>query len=112
MADVDVPDALISPEDAQRLMQERKPEFVPVGPSGEARPGPDPATGIYQRKLSNGIRVNYRVTSNEPAGAALRMACAGGRAMEDETRKIGAVAVGARALSEAGTVGDWQREQV
>lgn len=71
--------------------------------------GLDEATGVTLRKLSNGISVNYRHTANEPKGAVLRMVAKGGRSLETLG---GAVAVGVRTLSEAGTVGSWEREQV
>ena len=76
------------------------------------------ASGATLRKLSNGIAVNYLHTLNEPKGAVLRMVAKGGRAREAaagsgaDAHPLGAVAVGVRALAEAGTVGSWEREQV
>jgi hypothetical protein len=54
---------------------------------------PDPATGVVRLQLSNGIKVNYRRTDNEPQAAMIRMVAAGGRACE------GAPAAGTRASS-------------
>jgi predicted Zn-dependent peptidase len=115
--DVDVPDDLLSYEEVARLVAERRPAFVPIdgAPGGDATPPPDAATGVVQRRLANGVRVNYRLTSNEPRGAMVRVVAAGGRAREAPgagPAGHGAVAVGTRALSEAGTVGPWAREQV
>jgi hypothetical protein len=120
---------------------------------------PDPATGVVRLQLSNGIKVNFRRTDNEPQAAMIRMVAAGGRACEGmlvagtlhawsckcalytrspvravstmawcaaptlEPRDmnvgegtgpdgVGVVSIGARALSESGTVGSWQRSQV
>ena len=71
--------------------------------------------GIVQRRLSNGIRVNYCRTDNEPRAAYVRLVAAGGRALEGEgpgPSGTGVVSVGTRTLSESGTVGDWRRDQV
>lgn len=51
-------------------------------PQGDTRPPPDGDTGIVQRKLSNGVRLNIRHTNNEPRAAMLRLVGAGGRACE------------------------------
>ena len=115
--DIDVPDALVPPERVAELLALRKPHFVPV-PGREAEgpfPPADPETGIVQRRLSNGVRVNYCSTDNEPRAAMLRLVAPGGRAREAEgvgPAGAGAVAVGTRALSEVGTVGRWRRDQV
>ena len=115
--DIDVPDALVPPERVAELLAARKPHFVPV-PGREAEgpfPPADPETGIVQRRLSNGVRVNYCSTDNEPRAAMLRLVAPGGRAREAEgvgPAGAGAVAVGTRALSEVGTVGRWRRDQV
>ena len=76
---------------------------------------PDVSAGIVQRRLSNGVCVNYCHTDNEPRGAMLRVVAAGGRAVEGPTAGpsgVGAVSIGARTLSESGTVGSWRRDQV
>ena len=130
---------------------------------------PDPATGVVRLQLSNGIKVNFRRTDNEPQAAMIRMVAAGGRACEGTSTAgtgrlrvpaadkllepttiittlphcacdfpyswivmyrrprtsaiscvgdgigpggAGVVSIGARALSESGTVGSWQRSQV
>ena len=72
-------------------------------------------TGIVQRRLSNGMKINYSQTDNEPQAAMVRMVAAGGRAMEGQgagPSGTGVVSIGTRALSESGTVGDWRRDQV
>ena len=115
--DIDVPDSLLPEERVAELLAERVPAFVPL-PGREAdgaTPLPDPATGIVQRRLSNGLRVNYCATDNEPRAAMLRVVAPGGRAREPAAAGpagAGAVAVGTRALSEVGTVGHWRRDQV
>jgi predicted Zn-dependent peptidase len=118
LPDVDVPDALLPDDAVDALVAERRPAFVPLdGPGGvkATTPPVDAATGIVQRRLSNGIRVNYRHTDNEPRAAMVRVVASGGRSREGSgagPSGNGAVAVGTRTLSESGTVGTWDREQV
>jgi len=115
--DVDCPDFLMSEEEVSALVAERNPHYVPLaepGTSGDAFPEPGP-NGIVQRRLSNGMRLNYRVTDNEPRAALLRMIAPGGSCMDKlgaAPDGYGAVTVGMRTLSEAGAVGKWDREQV
>ena len=71
--------------------------------------------GIVQRRLSNGMKINYCQTDNEPQAAMVRMVAAGGRALEGQgpgPSGTGVVSIGTRTLSESGTVGNWRREQV
>lgn len=76
-------------------------------------PPPDPHSGVVQRRLSNGIAVNYRVTDNEPRAGLLRLIANGGRIAERPgSGQFGRVVVGTRTLSESGAVGPWAREQV
>lgn len=109
--DFDVPDRLLSEEELQAIMAERKPSFVPVEPGASAEPAVDPVTGVVRIKLSNGVTVNCKRTANEPRAAMIRLNAAGGRALEG-AGEFGAVSIGTRALSEAGTVAQWGREQV
>jgi hypothetical protein len=45
----------------QALLEAQAPRYVPLeGSAGDALPPTDGATGITQRRLSNGIRINYR----------------------------------------------------
>lgn len=64
LEDIDVPHNLVSDEELDRLMSELKPSFVPLSFPGssstEALPAKDPVTGVTQRRLSNGISINYR----------------------------------------------------
>ena len=114
--DVEVPDQMVSDERIHELMVERRPEFVPVDDvSANPLADADAYTGVVRRRLSNGVRVNYRVSPNEPGSAVMRLVASGGRAQEGADigpSGAGAVSVGVRAASESGTVGDWQREQV
>jgi predicted Zn-dependent peptidase len=107
MEDVFVPDELLSEEELDELVKERAPTIV----SSTV----DESTGVHQRVLSNGIRVNYRVTNNEPGSAFLRLVVPGGRTAESTAPGpggIGAAAVGFRTLQEVGAVGQWSRKQV
>ncbi|CAL8466878.1 g6414 [Coccomyxa elongata] len=116
--DIEVPQSLLPPDLVEQLVAERNPHFVPLerfGPSSSPMPPPDPSTGIVQRRLSNGIRVNYCHTDNEPRAAMVRMVAAGGRALEGQgagPSGTGVVSIGTRTLSESGTVGHWRRDQV
>ncbi|RMZ57046.1 hypothetical protein APUTEX25_002278 [Auxenochlorella protothecoides] len=115
LPEVDVPEHLVPEDVLAALLEERRPAWVEVPGAGSARPAPHPASGVVQRRLSNGVALNYRVTPNEPRAAALRVTAAGGRARERAAVApdgTGAVTVGVRALSESGTVGGWAREQV
>lgn len=52
---------------------------------------------------------------NEPRSAILRLVASGGRTCENPgagPSGSGSVCIGTRTLSESGSVGDWQREQV
>lgn len=82
---------------------------------GNPFPPSDLHTGVTQRRLANGVRVNYRQTSNEPRAAWLRLVAAGGRILERSEvgpDGPGVITVGTRTLSESGTVGQWDRQQV
>ncbi|KAG2497394.1 hypothetical protein HYH03_004550 [Edaphochlamys debaryana] len=111
--DVELPDRLISEEQLEALVAERQPAYVDVVPgSGEAFPPHDPS-GIVQRRLSNGIAINYRYTDNEPRSGLLRLIANGGRIAERPgVGEFGRVVVGTRTLSESGAVGPWKREQI
>lgn len=110
--EVDVPKSLLSPFDLATLKFRARPSFVSVDPNGTGSVRLyDEATGIIQRRLSNGICVNMKITQNEAKGGVLRMVAPGGRALEDP-QNGGAVVVGVRTLSEGGTVGNFSREQV
>ncbi|CAK9871880.1 unnamed protein product [Sphagnum jensenii] len=112
--ELEVPTELLSPVQLASLHMRWQPRFVPVTDVAGAEnlsKYSDEATGVVQRRLSNGIRVNYKITQNEAKGGVLRLVVAGGRAQE-KTGASGAVAVGVRTLSEGGAVGGFSREQV
>ncbi|CAI7791721.1 unnamed protein product [Closterium sp. NIES-54] len=119
--EVEVPRTLISDAELAELQQKIRPRFVPFPPTEGNAADVAPSewrvrqynkeTGIIQRRLSNGIRVNMKVTDNEAKGGVLRLVFPGGRAKEDP-QGAGEVAVGVRTLSEAGRVGEYSREQV
>ncbi|CAK9857354.1 unnamed protein product [Sphagnum jensenii] len=112
--ELEVPTELVSPIQLASLHMQWQPRFVAVTDVADARnlsKYSDEATGVVQRRLSNGIRVNYKITQNEAKGGVLRLVVAGGRAQE-KPGASGAVAVGVRTLSEGGAVGSFSREQV
>lgn len=107
MEDVHVPDNLISNEELALLIEERKPALESATF--------DEATGVYQRRLNNNVRVNYKQLDAEPGSAFLRLIVPGGRSHEPITAGpdgIGSAALGLRTLQEAGTIGEWDRKQV
>eukprot|EP00898_Chlorokybus_atmophyticus_P002810 jgi/Chlat1/352/Chrsp10S01473 len=107
--DLVVPRALISDEQLSTLIHNSTFSFADMGDGTDI--AHDEATGIVQRRLHNGIKVNYKQTSNEARGGAMRLVAAGGRALEPKDA-IGCVAVGTRTLSEGGAVGRFSREEV
>ena len=105
--DIYVPEVLVSDEEVDTLFANMSPEFVEATYH-------EP-TGVYQRTLSNGIRVNYKVLDAEPGSAFLRLVVPGGRSLESPEigpGGIGASAVGLRTVQEAGDVGSWSRKQI
>ncbi|XWS24637.1 hypothetical protein CRYUN_Cryun28dG0119700 [Craigia yunnanensis] len=109
--ELEVPKELISPLQLQELRMQRRPSFIPLGPEINVTKVQDNETGITQRRLSNGISVNYKISKNEFRGGVMRLIVGGGRAAETSDSK-GAVVVGVRTLSEGGRVGNFSREQV
>ena len=107
LEDVDVPDSLIPDAELEAMIQERK----PVIESATL----DEVTGVYQRRLSNNVRVNYKQLDAEPGSGFLRLVVPGGRSHEPLDAGpdgIGSAALGLRTLQEAGTVGAWDRKQI
>jgi hypothetical protein len=60
--DVPLPPWMVPPERLQQLLASMQPRYVGLdgNPAGDAFPPPTPEFGVVQRRLSNGIRVNYR----------------------------------------------------
>lgn len=109
--ELEVPKELISPTQLQELRMQWRPSFIPISPEINDTKVQDKDTGITQRRLSNGIPVNYKISKNETRGGVMRLIVGGGRAAESPDSK-GAVVVGVRTLSEGGRVGNFSREQV
>jgi predicted Zn-dependent peptidase len=113
--DFEVPDHLIPDEVLDGLAKDLAPHFVPLEGQQEVKSAPDMVTGIVQKRLSNGIAVNYCRTDNEPQAAMIRVVASGGRGIEKAeaaANGLGSVALGTRALSEVGAIGQWERQQV
>ncbi|KAH6829419.1 Insulinase family protein [Perilla frutescens var. hirtella] len=109
--ELEIPKELISSEQLEKLLLQQCPSFVPVDQDMKMTKVYDEETGIVQRRLSNGIPVNYKITKNEANCGVMRLIVGGGRAAETAEGK-GAVIVGVRTLSEGGRVGNFSREQV
>lgn len=58
---LEIPKELISSEQLEELLLQRRPSFVPVDQEKKMTKDYDKDTGIVQRRLSNGIPVNYKV---------------------------------------------------
>eukprot|EP00798_Chlamydomonas_sp_ICE-L_P027064 gene27064-2297_t len=121
-SDVELPENLMTQEEVEALVVERNPHYIPIegdlssfDPAAPAPPREETFSGVVQRRLSNGVRINYRQTDNEPNGVLFRAICNGGRADEKMGAGpdgFGAVVVGTRVLSESGAMGRWGRSQV
>ncbi|KAJ4963796.1 hypothetical protein NE237_023735 [Protea cynaroides] len=109
--ELEVPKELISSSQLQELRLQMRPFFIPLSREVNTMKVYDDETGITQRRLSNGIPVNYKITKNETRGGVMRLMVGGGRAAESSQSR-GAVVVGVRTLSEGGRVGNFSREQV
>ncbi|KAL2235414.1 UNVERIFIED_CONTAM: Stromal processing peptidase, chloroplastic, partial [Sesamum indicum] len=57
---LDIPKELISSEQLQELRLKQNPSFIPVDQEKKTTKVYDEDTGIVQRRLSNGIPVNYK----------------------------------------------------
>ncbi|XLR64695.1 hypothetical protein S83_015367 [Arachis hypogaea] len=71
----------------------------------------DEKTGNTQRRLANGISVNYEISKTEIQSGVMWLIVGGGRAAESSESR-GFVILGVRTLSEGGRVGNFSREQV
>ncbi|CAL5041862.1 unnamed protein product [Urochloa decumbens] len=109
--ELEVPKELITQSELNELKLQHKPSFVPLTEEENVVKVFDTETGIAQRRLSNGISINYKITQNEARVGVMRLIVGGGRATEDSESK-GSVIVGVRTLSEGGCVGNFSREQV
>lgn len=109
--ELEVPKELITSTQLEELKLQRQPSFVPVLQEVNTTKLFDKETNIIQRRLSNGIPVNYKISHNEARCGVMRLIVGGGRAAEAYDSK-GAVVVGVRTLSEGGSVGKFSREQV
>ncbi|KAJ0087148.1 hypothetical protein Patl1_09292 [Pistacia atlantica] len=107
---LEVPKELISLSELEELKLQRTPSFVPPSPELNVTKVHDKETGITQRRLSNGIPINYKILKHEAQGGVMRLIVGGGRAAESPESR-GAVVVGVRTLSEGGRVGNFSREQ-
>ncbi|KAL4650562.1 hypothetical protein ACB092_01G096000 [Castanea dentata] len=109
--ELEVPKELITSSQLQELRLQLRPSFIPLSQETNATKVHDKETGITQCRLSNGIPINYKISSTEAQGGVMRLIVGGGRAAESSESK-GAVVVGVRTLSEGGRVGNFSREQV
>ena len=67
------------------------------------------------RRVSNGLRLNFWATQEEPKGAWLRVVAYGGRFAgpnEPGPAGLGSMVLGTRTVAEGGVVGPWVRDQV
>lgn len=62
---LEVPKELISSKQLDELRLQREPSFISVSQDAGSSKVYDKETGITQRRLSNGIPVNYKVYSSE-----------------------------------------------
>ncbi|KAK1288289.1 hypothetical protein QJS10_CPB19g01336 [Acorus calamus] len=81
--EMEAPKELITSSQLHELKLQRKPCFVPASEDIFNTKIVDEETGITQRRLSNGIAVNYKITKNEARGAVMRLIVGGGKAIDN-----------------------------
>ena len=96
-----VPTTLISEEDIRQKTRSHVPTWSAIEPRT--------STGVVQRTLSNGIKVNLHSLKSEPQKANVRIYVPGGRVRE---RFSGEVALGCRTMQEGGAFSGATREEV
>lgn len=123
-AEAVAPLRLVAASDLDARVAALSPHYVPLDgvtppPFPGWAPPPPPPSGagtVALRRLSNGATVAWLRSANEPAGASLRLSSsAGGRASEPAApgpAGVGALALGARALSEVGGCLSHSREEL
>ncbi|XP_057758840.1 stromal processing peptidase, chloroplastic [Arachis stenosperma] len=109
--ELEVPKELVQSSQLEDLKKERKPAFISVSSETDVTKLHDEETGITQRRLANGIPVNYKISKTETQSGVMRLIVGGGRAAESSDSR-GSVILGVRTLSEGGRVGNFSREQV
>eukprot|EP00804_Cyclotella_cryptica_P018155 CCRYP_005917-RB/>CCRYP_005917-RB protein AED:0.04 eAED:0.04 QI:187/1/1/1/1/1/3/382/1138 len=113
--DVVVPHTLVTAEELEEAMKTYPPKWE-AGQFTDGTPN-TPADRITRpftlRRLSNGIRVGIAQNTAESQRGHLRLVAPGGRDAEKRLGfKEGSLAVGARAMQEGGSFGQFTREQV
>eukprot|EP00612_Vaucheria_litorea_P006165 CAMPEP_0171474386 /NCGR_PEP_ID=MMETSP0946-20130122/2397_1 /TAXON_ID=109269 /ORGANISM="Vaucheria litorea, Strain CCMP2940" /LENGTH=1090 /DNA_ID=CAMNT_0012004313 /DNA_START=171 /DNA_END=3444 /DNA_ORIENTATION=+ len=118
--DTVVPSSLFTKEKLDSKIKKYNPSFKSfVDKENERKNEPekaqpvhfDPETGIIQRRLSNGIKVNIKKSHHESQCAQMRIVAPGGREIEGHFGK-GSIPLGARTMQEGGAVSDLSREQI
>ncbi|OIV92613.1 hypothetical protein TanjilG_17964 [Lupinus angustifolius] len=109
--ELEVPKELIQSSMLKELKMRCKPAFIPISPEINSTKLYDEETGIFRRRLTNGISVNYKISKTETQSGVMQLIVGGGRAAESFDSR-GSVIVGFRTLSEGGRVGNFSREQV
>ena len=66
--DVPTPERLVTDEQLASLMAVTQPRYIPLVEGGSEAFPPMHPSGVVQRKLSNGIAVNYRYGGEGPRG--------------------------------------------
>jgi predicted Zn-dependent peptidase len=101
MANLLVPDTLLSEETIRNKMKGAVPTWIAIEPRT--------TTGVVQRTLSNGLRVNLHSLKTEPQKANVRVYVPGGRLRETSP---GAITLGCRTMQEGGAFSGATREEV
>jgi len=109
--DVAVPQALVDDVEMAALLAAERPAWVPLAVEGVEADRHETAGGAVLRRLSNGVRVNLRRSTEESQRGHMRLVVPGGRAME-AAFGAGSVAIGAKTMQEGGAFGAFTREQV
>eukprot|EP01119_Soliformovum_irregulare_P010046 TRINITY_DN2436_c0_g4_i1.p1 TRINITY_DN2436_c0_g4~~TRINITY_DN2436_c0_g4_i1.p1 ORF type:complete len:1034 (-),score=180.46 TRINITY_DN2436_c0_g4_i1:108-3209(-) len=112
---LDVADQLVTPEEIQAKVGEMNPRWItpegkkwsPRSPTLEIE---HPETGVFLRKLDNGIPVTLKPTHFEAKQCTLRILSCGGRSME-EVKEAGALLIGIRTFLDGGA-GRFSSEEI
>mmetsp|Transcript_1500 Transcript_1500/g.2154 ORF Transcript_1500/g.2154 Transcript_1500/m.2154 type:complete len:1131 (+) Transcript_1500:56-3448(+) len=107
--EVEALDQLVTPEALEYLQSVNKPEWSEVAQG--MLTVKDPETGVVMKRLSNGIRINFKKTDNTPNTISIAAVSPGGLSRET-VQHPAAVKLGVQAIMQGGSFGNYTREMV
>jgi predicted Zn-dependent peptidase len=109
LLDMSVPCTLLSGKQVAEKLQANPPRWSTL--EGKALNEVNNKVNVIQKRLENGIRVNFKHLEDEPNRVSVRMYVPGGRMHEARTAP-GSIALGARTMQEGGAFLNMTREEV